>query len=105
MKAPRDYRKWTAEEVQSDTRAYVEAQQATRELEARERAQAKEKYRYERFEAAFIAGRGSKAGARAEYDAIRNADAAEAACRKDEDALRSTSSATRGDSSKARSPS
>jgi hypothetical protein len=96
VKDAKDYRKWTAKEIESDPGAYLEAQQATRERESEERAQAEEEGRYQLFERSFVAEGGSKSDARAAYKAKRNAEASEAARHADETAIRATSAATMG---------
>src|SRR5215213_2115526 len=90
VKDAKNYRKWSAKEIESDPGAYIEAQQATREREAEERACSAEDHRFERFEETFVAEGGSKSDAKTAYKAQRNAEATEAARHADEAATRAT---------------
>jgi len=86
MKNPRDYRKWTNRELEADPGGYEAAKKAYQEDQKAKADGAVEEERFAQFEARYTAQGGTKADARAEYQAMKNEDAAQGARRADDEA-------------------
>ena len=75
---------WSTREIEEDSAAYVAAQEAYRQDQAREGRQRAEEKDQERFTKSFVVAGGTRADAHDAYRAKRNAEAAEAAAHADE---------------------
>ncbi len=75
---------WSTREIEGDSAAYVAAQEAYRQDQAREGRQRAEEQDQERFTKSFVVAGGTRADAHAAYRAKRNEEAAEAAAHADE---------------------
>ncbi len=96
MKDSRNPNAWTNKEIEEDSAAYVAAQEAYRQDQAREGRQRAEQKDLERFTAAFTKAGGTKADAAAAYRAKQNEQATEAATFADESARLAQRGATMG---------